>query len=110
MRLFPYSCEVISYTEGTITDDYGNPQVTRGTIDTVCDYQQVRTTEPALAGESSITTWDFFFPTGTVIDTASRVVVDGATYELVGDPWDANQGSNAVNHIEATAVRQGAGT
>lgn len=110
MKQFPYACSIVRRTAGTILDDYGNAIPTLGTVDTFCDLQQVRRDEPELAGESSITTWNLYMGAGEALDTSDVVSVDGAMYELVGDPWVADTGSQAVNHLEATVVRQGGGT
>lgn len=107
MRTFPYDCQILTRTGGTIEDDYGNVQSVQGTIDTTCDLQQVRTTEPEQAGETSVSTWDLLLPHGTSLDTSDAVVVNGKTYELVGSPWFADTGSTRVNHVEATVVRAG---
>jgi hypothetical protein len=106
---FPYGCQILRRTAGTIDDGYGNLLPTTGTVDTFCDLQQVGRDEPITQGENSITTWSLYMPVDTALDTTDAVVVGGKTYELTGDPWVADTGSNAVNHIEATVVRQGQG-
>ena len=80
-------------------------QHARPETETVCDLQQRQRDEPDPAGELSITTWDIFFPAGTEVDTGDAVIVGSYVYELLGDPWDANQGSAAVNHVAATVRR-----
>lgn len=109
MLEFPYPCQIISRstTGGTIDDGYGNLTPTLGTIDSFCDLQQTSRTEPPLSGETSITTWNIYLPVDTVIDTGDAVVVNNKVYELIGDPWNADSGSNMVNHVEATATLQG---
>ncbi len=104
---FPYGCDIITRTAGTIDDGYGNLREVEGTVTTVCDLQQVAREEPGLAGELSKTTWNLFLPVtaGTILDTADAVVVKGDEYEMVGDPWLADTGSTRVNHVEATVVR-----
>ena len=94
---------ILSRTAGTATDIYGNP--TQGTTSTtvLCEVQQERRSEPGDQGEFSVTEWVGFFPSGTALDTGDAVVVANlGTFEVVGDPWDANQGSAAINHLEAS--------
>lgn len=94
---------ILSRTAGTAMDVYGNIAQTSGTTAVDCEIQQIRRSEPGEAGEFSVTEWVGFFPTGTALDTGDQVVVASmGTFEVVGDPWDANSGSSAVHHLEAT--------
>lgn len=94
-----------TYDEG-VTDDYGNAIGTDEAIETVCEIQQRARTEPAGAGELSVTEWLAIFPAGVDLRTGDAVVVDGAVYELIGDPWAArNPRTQAESHIEATLRR-----
>jgi hypothetical protein len=67
--------------------------------------QQRRRDEGDTVGEVSETLWDVFLPTGTTLDTGDAVLVGNYRYEIVGQPWDATEGSTAVHHVEATAKR-----
>lgn len=103
MTFLGQACVIASRTAGTATDAYGNPLAgtTLGTVS--CEIQQIRRSEPGEEGEFSVTEWMGFFPTGTVLDTSDLVTETSlGTFEVIGDPWDANLGSSAVNHVEAT--------
>lgn len=86
-------------------DVYGNPTDTETLVQTTGSLQQRRRSEDASAGEVSETLWDLFLPTGTALDTGDGVVVGNSRYEVVGQPWDAAEGSVAVHHVEATLRR-----
>lgn len=97
---------ILRRTAGTAIDIYGEP--TRGTtsVAVLCEIQQRRTEEPGEAGEFSIANWDGFFPSGTAIDTGDAVVAPTkGTFEVIGEPWDAEEGSAAVNHVEVALKR-----
>jgi hypothetical protein len=93
---------ILTRTAGTAVDAYGNAVATEGTTSVMCNIQQVSRSEPGTEGEMSVTEWKGFFPTGTSLDTSDVVVVGDATYEVIGDPWDATMGSAAVHHLECT--------
>lgn len=103
MSLLNKTCSIISRTAGT-ADIYGNvTQGIAGTVSVACDIQQIRRTEPSEEGEFSVTEWAAFFPSGTALDTGDLVTESSlGTFEVIGRPWDADQGSVAVNHVEAT--------
>jgi len=92
-------------------DDYGNSVLGEPVeVETTCALQQRDRDEPAGEGETSVTEWNLFLPYGTDINTGDAVRVKGRVYELVGDPWDADEGSRALWHVAATCRRvSGAG-
>jgi hypothetical protein len=59
-------------------------------------------------GEISDEIWALYLPIGTEIDTGDAVIGNGKKYELVGDPWNAEEGSRAMWHVEATVRRTAA--
>src|SRR5689334_17240639 len=88
------------------TDGYGNEIPDEDTVETVCELQQQQRTEPGDEGELSSTRWLAIFPAGTDLRTGDAIEVDGATYEVFGDPWPArNPRTRAESHVEATVVR-----
>lgn len=104
MSLISTPCVILRREGSENVDDYGDPVVTETEFETVCELQQLRRDEPAAEGELGVSTWIIFFPVNTEVDTSDAVVVAGqGTFELVGDPWNANQGSAAVNHVTSTA-------
>lgn len=105
MSLIATPCTLVRRTDAGTDDIYGNEQRTETLVTTTCSLQQTRREEPDAAGEASETTWSLFLPTGTAIDTGDGVVVNDAVYEVIGQPWDADEGSAAVNHVEATLRR-----
>jgi hypothetical protein len=73
---------------------------------TVCELQQARRDEQEDSGEVSRDTWTVFFQADEDVETGDAVVVDGQTFELIGDPWQArNPRTGTESHIEATARR-----
>jgi hypothetical protein len=109
MSMMNKTCTVLSRTAGTATDVYGNPTYGTTSVSVPCEIQAAggragagARREPGEEGELSITDWIAFFPSGTVIDTSDQVSEASlGTFEVIGDPWDANSGSAAVNHVEA---------
>ncbi len=87
-------------------DALGNPVLGEPVeVETTCAFQQRHRDEPAGAGETSTTEWNLFLPYGTEINTGDAVRVKGRVYELLGDPWDADEGSRALWHVAATCRR-----
>lgn len=99
------SCTITRRLASNDIDEYGNEQPATQLIETTCSLQQNRRDEPGTEGETSSTDWVAFFPIGTPLSTADLVSVDGAAYEVVGDPWQARQGSPSVWHVEASVRR-----
>lgn len=108
MTLIATPCTIVRRTAGGDIDELGNPIATEETTETVCELQQKRSDEPVTEGEFGTSVWDCFFPSGTIIDTTDGVIVDPhGVFEVVGNPWHANQGSAAVNHVATTLKRTG---
>ena len=99
---------IVREYESGEADDYGNMVPARTLVQTVGELQQRGRDEPGDQGEMSRTDWLLFLPAETVIDTADRVIVDGAGFEVVGDPWHVrNPRLAALSHVEATLRRTG---
>lgn len=87
-------------------DDFDNRQTVTSTTTTRGALQQRRADEPGDQGELSDTGWILFLPAGTVLDGSDVVQIDGAEYELVGDPWHViDEATGREHHVEA-ALRQ----
>lgn len=96
-------CGLLRQTPSGEKDRFGNPKHTELLIGTVCELQQRQRTEPGDASELSVTTWALFLPAGTDVNTGDAIIIDGAEYEFIGDPWEArNPRTQEVSHIEAT--------
>lgn len=99
---------VIRRYEDETTDRYGNPLPLEEITDTVGNLQQRTREEPAAAGEFSVTDWLLFLPAGTQLDTGDAVQVDGAVYELTGEPWHVRNDANGrESHVEVSLRRAG---
>lgn len=101
-------CTILRLTlDGDEENDYGDPIAGEPVeIETVCELQQRDRDEGDRQGELSDTLWNLYLPAGTVLGSADTVVVDGDTYELVGDPWPAwDRVVGAIDHVEATVRR-----
>lgn len=96
---------IVRRTNSGSTDIYGNPTQSETLVNTTCSLQQQARATDEVVGEIAETFWDLFLPTGTAIDTSDRVLVANAFYEVVGQPWDAREGSAEVWHVEATVKR-----
>lgn len=104
-RMMRTPCTLLLRQEGE-EDALGNPIPGEPVeVETVCAFQQKRRDEPPAEGETSVTEWDLFLPYGTEINTGDAVRVKGHVYELVGDPWEADEGSRSLWHVAATVRR-----
>lgn len=106
-------CRVIHRVPSGETDEYGREIQGEEIIDTVCELQRVTRRvaeeEAGLYGDLSDTLWKAFFLPGLDLRTADTLIVDGQSYELVGDPWDArNPRTRRPSHIEVTVRRTAA--
>lgn len=92
------------------TDEFGNPIETVSETEILCELQQRQRDEEDDQGEFSESLWNLFLPAGTALDTGDAIVVDGAKYELVGEPWETrNPRSQQFSHVQATVRRTGGG-
>jgi hypothetical protein len=91
-------------------DAHGNPKYEVEEVDVVCELQQFRRQEArANVDDLSDSLWDLYLPAGTEVDSGDAIVVDGRTYEILGEPWEARDPfTERFSHIEAT-VRRTAG-
>jgi hypothetical protein len=101
-------CVIVRRVAGEEIDDYGDPVATEELVETVCELQQRQRDEPEAEGEFGVSRWEAFFPVNTEIDTTDGLIVEPhGEFEVIGNPWNANQGSAAVNHVVATLRRVG---
>lgn len=105
-QLITRPCTIVYRTPTDEAGPYGDKLVEESTFGTVCELQQEARSERAESGELSDTRWVAFFLPGENLNTASALIVDGDTYEVVGDPWEArNPLTDTVSHIEVTLRR-----
>jgi hypothetical protein len=102
-------CLLVRRSDSGGEDAHGNPIEDETVTEVLCEIQQRQRSEDDDAGELSDTLWTLFLPHGTDLDTSDAVIVGGLVYEVMGDPWDAVQGSPDMWHVEAT-VRRTAGS
>lgn len=101
-------CTITRRSQGTEEDDYGNLIPTTEDVETLCSIQQRATSEPGDQGELSDSTWLGLFFIGEELDTSDAVSTANGSYEVVGSPWRAEEGSEEMWHIEAR-LRETAG-
>jgi hypothetical protein len=105
-KLINRPCTLIQKADSDETDSHGNPVRTETSIDAVCELQQAQSVEPGGAGESAATTFNAFFLPGIEPNTGDALIVDGHTYEFVGEPWVArNPRTQITSHVQATVKR-----
>lgn len=105
-HLLTRACTVTNRTDSGAVDDYGNPVPAETEVDTTCELQQQRRSEPVGEGELSDTLWLLVLPAGTTIDTGDKVTVDGQEFEMVGDPWPVREPrTGQESHLEASVRR-----
>lgn len=108
-RMMTVPCTVISEVATGEKDRNGDPLTEPVEVETRCALQQFRGEEHEQAGEVSDTLWNLYLPYGTVVGSSASVRVRGRDYEVVGEVWDAEEGSRSMWHVEAL-VRRRAGT
>lgn len=109
-QLLSLSCTILRRSVSAGRDEYGSEIPSVSEDQTVCELQQEARSEQGDKGELSDTAWVLFLPPGTEVNTGDAVIVEGRTYELIGDPWPVrNPRTREPHHIECT-VRRTAGS
>jgi len=104
--LFNKTAMIKQMIQSDEVDELGNEVRTPHEFQSPCEAQQVQSDEPEQAGEAALDTWKIYLPTGTDIRTGDEMVIEGiGKFELVGNGWDARQGSPDVWHVECVALR-----
>lgn len=101
-------CTITRRSQGTEEDNYGNLIPVTKEVETLCAIQQRSSNEPEDQGELSDSTWLGFFFIAEELDTSDAVSTADGTYEVVGQPWRAEEGTEEMWHIEAR-LRETAG-
>lgn len=93
----------VTIVRRTETTDAFDPVPVESLVETFGELQQTARAEPVGEGELSVTTWLLVLSAGTDVRTGDAVIADGATYEVVGAPWQArNPRTQLPSHVEAT--------
>jgi hypothetical protein len=93
---------------GSTTDEYGNvtPSWTTGAT-TVTEkglIQETQSTEVTVGRDTVVTSLIVILPVASVVTSHSRIIANGLTYEVVGNPTVYDTGSPGVRHAEAHLV------
>jgi hypothetical protein len=105
--LMNQTCTIIRRTTSVDRDEYGDEIRDETAVATTCEIQQAVSSEAG--DEVASTTYRVFLPATTVIDQDDSIVVDGHTYELLGNPdLVRNPQTKSDSHIEVD-VRRTAG-
>jgi hypothetical protein len=97
------TCQLLLAAPTVTVDEFGNEIPSETTVRSRCYLEQTLRSERAAAGELSDTTWLLALPAGTMLRTGDAVTVDGARYEVVGDPWPVwDPWAQRQSHVEAT--------
>lgn len=102
-------CTIIRRTTSGTLDADGNDVPGETEVQTVCCLQQARREEPAGQGEVSDTEWRVYLAFNESVHTGDAIEVGGESFEVVGEPWRAQDGSEDMWHLEVT-VRRTAGS
>jgi len=108
-RMMTIACTVISVVPTGETDRNGDPLTESAEVETRCALQQFRGEEHEEGGSVSDTLWNLYLPYGTVVGSSASIKVDDREYEVVGEVWEAKEGTRTMWHIEGL-VRRRAGT
>lgn len=103
-KLFKRSVTIQHHSESANLDVYGSDISKMEEIEVMGELQQRSRDEEE--GTISQTNWLLFLPADTPIDTNDVVMVDGDSYEVIGDPWHAfNPRTGEHAHVEVSLRR-----
>lgn len=103
-NLFKRSVTIQHHTESGNLDAYGSDISSVEEITVMGELQQHSRDEAE--GTISQTNWMLFLPAKTPIDTNDVVFIEGQTYEVIGDPWQAkNPRTGEIAHVEVSLRR-----
>lgn len=103
---FKTDCTIRHVDESAARDEYGNVITAATTTTTRCYMAQQSRTEVGLDNIER-ERWAAYFPAGTTLDANDSVTVDGADYQVIGQPWPVlNPVTDEVDHVEATLERR----
>lgn len=95
-------------TPGTTTDAYGDtvPNWTTATsVSSAARVVQRSARENIDTRDASITEWVVYLPGDVTVTHANRIVWDGLTFEVAGDPKPAVRRTSTVHHYEVPLNR-----
>lgn len=101
-------CTIIrrSVDDNAAEDSHGNKIPTENQVETTCYFQQDQRLERAEDDELGESKGLAIFRADEALHTGDAVVLDGETYELVGDPWRVeNPRTQTTSHVEVTLRR-----
>jgi hypothetical protein len=104
-RMMTRTATIHREIETEAKDRGGNALMESAEEEVRCAFQQKHRAEHEDGGEISDTLWTLYLPFGTEIDMGDSIVVEGRRYEVVGEPWSAQEGSRSMWHLEASVQR-----
>ena len=108
-RMLQKTCIVVYHSEDDDSyNEYGDPVIDTSESDEIpCEVQQVRTDEDEDQGETATTTWTFYLPQDTELDTTDSIIFEGQVYQLVGEPEEYVGLNSRWGFVEAICKRTG---
>lgn len=105
-RLLAQSVTIVARTQSGPNDEMGDPSWVETTTEAKGYLYQTSRSDQTAGQELGFQEFRLVLDAGAVADHASRVIIDGTTYEVYGDPWYAlNPRTKEVSHLEATVRR-----
>ena len=105
-RLMTLPCTITHVVQTGAADVYGDPTETTTTTTSKCWIEQTRRSDDTQLTNQQTERWAGYFRPDVEIDGSDRVMVDAATYQVMGPPWRAlHPRLKRVTHIEATLER-----
>lgn len=99
---------ILRRVESDETDEYGNAVVETVEVEGKAAIQKAHRVdeEQGSEGEVSDTRWNGCLPIGTDLNTGDALRNEGGeVFEMVGDPWNAEEGSPEMWHVEVSLRR-----
>lgn len=92
---------LVSRTQTGAADRAGNPTWENSSTTVDCYVEQTAATEVTIGETTEESSHLGVFPSGIAVDGAAELVLDGVTYEFVGDPWRVWEPGSGESHVEA---------
>jgi hypothetical protein len=97
------TCQIINRSMSIDRDEYGDEIPAETTTITTGFIEQRGSSE---SDDVTETTHFVMFPPTTEIDAGDAVVIEGETFEIIGEPWVVNNPrTGVVSHIQADAKK-----
>ncbi len=98
-------CTIIQRTADTV-DQYGDQTKTETSTASLCELQPTGAPREVEGGNIGETTWRLYLDGSVALNSDDAILVDGATYELIGDAETRRNSRTGLPEYTAAIVRR----